>query len=177
MKYASLILLALCGCGPAPLGRLNPGAQLPYSIVTDHEMSAAKDAGNANQRLVFSGLYAAGGHDEFGGSGWITSGLTTSRGIIELHAGGTRWIAAHEAAHLAQIKGSMRSAILSLTPPNPNADMQERLDSMWSVCLESERRGCDPWRIIWERWGSEGVVHQTIIDRLYAEDREMMGRK
>ena len=169
----SVLCLALASCGPAPVGRLNPGAPFPYTIVNDHQMAQAKDASGANVRLVSSGLYPAGGHDEFGGSGWITSGLTTSHGILELHAGGTRWIAAHEACHLGDRMGSMRAAILSLTPPGePNEDMAERLASMWSVCLEAEKRGVDPWRIIWERWGDEGVVHQTILDRLWAEGRQ-----
>ena len=169
----SVLCLALTSCGPAPVGRLNPGAPLPYTIVTDHEMSVVKDAHNGNTRMVHSGLYPAGGHEQFGGSGWITSGFCSRDGIVELHAGARRSTAAHEAAHLGDMMGSMRAAILSLTPPGePNEDMAERLASMWSVCLAAEKRGVDPWRIIRERWGDEGVVHQSIIDRLWAEGRQ-----
>jgi hypothetical protein len=161
-----IVVLLLSSCGPAPLGRLNPGSDFAYTIVTDAEMHTASVKGHRlppQSRLP--GLYAAS--DPF--SGWVTSGLCTSTGILELHAGGTAYIASHECAHLADRVGSMRTAIAMLTPPNPNEHMAKRLASMQSVCDEAERRGVCPWRVIRDRWGDEAVGHKKILDRLWAE--------
>ena len=163
-----LLCLLLCSCGPAPLGRLNEGATFPYRIVTDSEMHAQSLKGNRlPPRARLAGLYGGNGSEAF--SSWVTSGLCTRTEILELHAGGTAYIAAHECMHLADRVGSLRTAIAMLTPPNPNEHMAKRLASMRSVCDEAERRGVCGWRVIRDRWGDEAVGHKNILDRLWAE--------
>lgn len=141
MKPLALLCLLLASCA-APIGRLNPGAAIPYDIAPESEVRAFA------QTSAAAGLLAAT-------NGWK---------VMESHAGSMAFAAAHECAHIADMRGiSYRQAIALLTPPGPiNAHMQTRLDSMHKVA----DRGGDPWQALKDIYGSEAVYHAEILARL-----------
>ncbi len=135
----SALLLTSCA---APIGRLNPGAVEPYTIVTSQEMAAAS--------LLRGREYAIG--------------LCGRDGIRELHAGADDATAPHECAHLADQRGiTYREAIRRLTPPGPiNEHMAKRLAAMQRVA----DRGGDPWQALKDIYGAAAVQHPEILARL-----------
>jgi hypothetical protein len=152
MRLPLLLLIALIlpGCA-APLGRLNDGAAFPYVIVTSSEM--ARDSSNVTAPWSTR-------------SNWVIMGLCARHRITELHANSEPWVPVHEALHLADRLGSLRAAIIALTPPNPNAHMAARLKLMEEV----DAAGPDYWRTIYLRWGKDALGgHQNIIARVEAQ--------
>lgn len=146
------LLALITSCGPAPLGRLNPGALIGYDIVTDADMYAARTAGPTTVQLQW-GTYA--------------TGLCATDRILEMHAGACGWTAVHECAHLADRLGSYRQAIFALTPPGvPNEHMAQRLALMEWVDTQARKRGTTHWQVIYDRWGAEAVGHPDILAKL-----------
>lgn len=156
---AITLAILLTSCGPAPLGRLNPGAQFAYEIVTDSAMAAATIG--VRLPVAHPPIIGERGLAALENS-WIIMGYCAPDRILELHAGGARWVAAHECAHLADRLGSYRAAIEALTPPNPNEHMAARL----AVMREIDAAGPDYWQTIYNRWGTDAVVHSKILARL-----------
>lgn len=148
MRLPLLIAAIFLSSCAAPVGRLNPGAQFPYEIVGDAKMSARLDASGFQRPRMFDGGY------------WTVSGLCASDAIYELQGGASLWTCAHEIAHRADILGSYRAAIISVTPPHPSEQMAARL----AVLEEIDASGPDYWRTIYLRWGRDAIGgHAEIL--------------
>lgn len=144
MIRLSILCLALASCA-APVGRLNPGAPLPYLIASDRDMA-----------LALHGVPVSAGN--------IVLGLADGQRIMERHASGMPWVSSHECAHIADQRGiSYRQAIALLTPPGtPNEHMAKRLASMERIA----DMGPDYWQNIKDTWGASAVQHESILARL-----------
>ena len=136
------LALALTGCAP-PLGRLNPGAAVPYVLAEHAEMQAFRAPKPPRN----------------------VSGVASAHMILELHLGANPWTAAHECAHLADFRGiTYRQAMALLTPPGTvGKHMAQRLASMQAIA----DAGGDHWQAIKDRWGADAVAHSDILARLH----------
>lgn len=154
MKHLLIIALALCAISCAPQ-RLNDGATMPWLIVSPDGMRALM---LANKSPIPN-------------DGWV-AGLFTGTAIAELESDRSPKVWTHELAHAADACGSYWTALALITPPNPSPAMATRLANLRVDCESADRLGGTPdalWRVLFNRYGKEGVQHPEILRRLGVE--------
>lgn len=154
MKYLILGTLAalICGCTSDRLGQLNPGAQIPYIVVTGKEMRVL--APNPSPSQFYHGLF---------------NGKT-----IYQHVGASSVTGIHELGHLADRMGDYHAAFRAIQPKGtPSPEMLAKLCAMARVLQVADKlamRHGEPlalWQAIKNTHGVEAIGgHIEILRKL-----------